>query len=281
MRTSRRASPRSPPSGSPGGRDGGAAPAGSASGSMPTTKRSWQRAHARGGIALTGVSGLPVLKASTSKVHQPNTCSAGDRPGSPHHGSIAGPSAPPSTSQSASARRTESRQFARHPLGHADLAGRRRRCVAIACASCDAGVGEQPAPVAGVMAALARVDRQVEVASCRASRGRSSAGRRAGAGRRRRSAGRPEELAVLPRTPRAGPGEPVSSPISISIFALKPRRPRVVEHVGQRRDVDRVLALVVGDAAAVPAAVALGQRPRRQALEPARRSSPRITSPWP
>ena len=30
-------------------------------GSMPTTKRSWQRAQARGGMAFTGVSGLPVL----------------------------------------------------------------------------------------------------------------------------------------------------------------------------------------------------------------------------
>ena len=74
--------------------------------SMPTTKRSWQRAQARGGIALTGASGLPTLQASTSNEHQPKTRSAGDRPGSPQRRSIVGPSSPPSTSQSASARRT-------------------------------------------------------------------------------------------------------------------------------------------------------------------------------
>ena len=39
--------------------------------SGPTTKRIWQWALARPGMALTGASGLPVLKASTSKLHQP------------------------------------------------------------------------------------------------------------------------------------------------------------------------------------------------------------------
>src|SRR5262249_1080696 len=53
------------------------------SGSVPTTKRIWQVALARGGIELTGFSELPVEKASTSKLHQPNTFSAADRPGSP------------------------------------------------------------------------------------------------------------------------------------------------------------------------------------------------------
>jgi hypothetical protein len=77
------------------------------SGSVPTTKRIWHVALARGGIALTGLSGLPVEKASTSKLHQPNTFSAADRPGSPQPGSISGASSPPSIAMSASAARTE------------------------------------------------------------------------------------------------------------------------------------------------------------------------------
>src|SRR5258708_39293579 len=81
------------------------------SGSTPTTKRIWQVACALGGIALTGFSGLPVVKASTSKLHQPNTFSLGVRPGSPQSGSISGASSPPSpstpTGQSAKATRTE------------------------------------------------------------------------------------------------------------------------------------------------------------------------------
>ncbi len=56
------------------------------------------------------------------------------------------------------------------------------------------------------------------------------------------------------------PGEPISSPISIRYLALKPSRPRVSSTARERRDVDGVLALVVDDAAAVPAAVRLGQR---------------------
>src|SRR5215831_99221 len=58
------------------------------SGSVPTTKRIWQVALARGGIALTGFSGLPVEKARTSKLHQPNTFSAPDRPGSVDLGGV-------------------------------------------------------------------------------------------------------------------------------------------------------------------------------------------------
>src|SRR5262249_59984344 len=76
-------------------------------GSTPTTNLIWQVAVALGGIALTGFSGLPVVKASTSKLHQPNTFSLGVRPGSPQSGSISGASSPPSTVQSASAMRTE------------------------------------------------------------------------------------------------------------------------------------------------------------------------------
>ena len=76
------------------------------------------------------------------------------------------------------------------------------------------------------------------------------------------------------------PGEPVSSPISIRNLALKPSVPRSASTAASACMLIDVLALVVGDAAAVPAAVALGQLPRRQAFLPLA-SSPRITSPWP
>ena len=58
-------------------------------------------------MALTGLSGLPVRKASTSKLFQPKTRSAGEKPGSPQSASISGPSAPPSTVSPDSAWRTE------------------------------------------------------------------------------------------------------------------------------------------------------------------------------
>ena len=51
--------------------------------SLPATKRTCSVAVARGGIALTGLSGLPVRYASTSRVLKPNTRSAGVSPGSP------------------------------------------------------------------------------------------------------------------------------------------------------------------------------------------------------
>src|SRR6266851_4645880 len=70
-------------------------------------KADLQVALACGGIALTGFSGLPVAKASTSKLHQPNTFSLGLSPGSPQSGSIAGDPSLPSIGQSASATRTE------------------------------------------------------------------------------------------------------------------------------------------------------------------------------
>ena len=75
---------------------------------MPTTKRICPRAQARGGTALTGLSGTPDVIARISNVHQAKTFSASVRPGSAQFGSISGSPGPDFTSQSASARRTES-----------------------------------------------------------------------------------------------------------------------------------------------------------------------------
>ena len=111
---------------------------------MPTTKRSWQRAQARGGIALTGVSGLPVLKASTSNEHQPNTRSAGDRPGSPHHGSICrsvGAAVDFAVGQRAAHRR---RQLAAAPTRESRIWPVGDTMLAIACASWMPGLEISP-----------------------------------------------------------------------------------------------------------------------------------------
>ena len=179
------------------------------SGSMPTTKRSWQRAQARGGTALTGVSGSPDFMASTSKEHQPKTCSAGVRPGSPQSGSIVRPVAARHRLRNRRARcaRTAGSSLG-HPFGDADLAGRRDDAWRCAWASWMAGIGEEAAPVAGMMAALARVDRQVEGdAAARAEEDRRPFGAQA-AGRRRRSARRPRTARDARVQSSRRPGEP-------------------------------------------------------------------------
>jgi len=113
------------------------------SGSTPTTQRSWHRAQALGGTALTGVSGLPAFMARMSNEHQPYSCSAGVRPPSPQPESMVGPSGPPLTSQSARARRTDAGiSFGTHP-------GMRMRPVGDtivdrACTSCTAGSDSRP-----------------------------------------------------------------------------------------------------------------------------------------
>ena len=159
---------------------------------------------------------------------------------------------------------TESGNVVRHPFGNADLPGRagdgRERMGQL-----DRRARQEPAPVAGMMPALARIDPEIDrEAAARAERDGRAVGRR-GAGRRSRSARRRRTASRCSAQSSRRPGEPVSSPISISHLALKPSLPRVCQHRRQRRDVDRVLALVVGDAAAVVAAVALGEPPWRQA----------------
>ncbi len=74
--------------------------------SVPTTKRSWQWATAWEGMALIGRWALPAPRASTSRVFQPTSCSAGVRPGSPHPGVSAGSSAPAPITTSFSAVRS-------------------------------------------------------------------------------------------------------------------------------------------------------------------------------
>src|SRR5215470_19487697 len=83
--------------------------------SVPATKRSWQLATALGGIALTGMPGVPVVKAKMLNTLEAWTRSAGDRPGSPHQSSTRGPDSPPSISTSA-----------KHSLAALDIVGAAR-----------------------------------------------------------------------------------------------------------------------------------------------------------
>ena len=87
----------------------------------------------------------------------------------------------------------------------------------------DAGIGKQPAPVAGVMAALAQIDDQVDqVAAARAEEQRRPVGRDARTVRGDQEVGL-EQAVLVPLAQLAQPAEPTSSPISIRSLTLKPR----------------------------------------------------------
>ena len=133
-------------------------------------------------------AGLPVTNASTSKLFQPNTRSAGVRPGSPQSVDL-GPVAPPSTRVGERCSHRRRRLRGRH-------SGTRMRAARVGdrgdgVGEHDAGIGEQAAPVARMVAAVAQLEREVEIEhAARAEEEGRPAGLR-GAGRRMRSARRP------------------------------------------------------------------------------------------
>ena len=112
-----------------------------------------------GGMAFTGFSGLPEVKARISKLFHAITRSIGVRLSSPQFGSISGASSPPSTSTPASAMRMEF-VGGRPPLRHADLAPVRDAGERVG--QHDRRVDDQPAPIARVMPAITEVDDHVE-----------------------------------------------------------------------------------------------------------------------
>ena len=192
-------------------------------GSTPTTNRSWQRAQARGGMALTGVAGVPHSKASTSKLHQPNTFSAARQSRLAPPGFDGRAIGPPSGLAIREYAAHAVGDFSRHELMDANLAvraddgrdGVREQ---------NSRVGKQPAPIAGMMAALARVDGEVErqLAARAEEHGRLSAQSRGPSDAISRSARNSSRSASTV----AQAGQPASSPISISHLALKPSLPR-------------------------------------------------------
>ncbi len=138
----------------------------------------------------------------------------------------------------------------------------------------DAGIGDQPAPVAGVVSAFARLDRSGRNSWRRASRETPSAARRDRRGPSDAISRSARSRSRCSAHSSRRPAEPVSSPISIRYLALKPSLPRAASTLSHGLHVDGVLALVVGDAAAVPAPIALGQRPGRRGPRATRAPGP-------
>ena len=216
-------------------------------------------------MALTGVAGVPHSKASTSKLHQPNTFSVGSDQVRPTKVRFSGPSGP-SVDNTIGER-------APHGIGNirrARSSGTRICPVgptidAMACDRRIAGIGKEPAPIARMMSAITRI-RLSDRASSRPARRETMVGRSAD----RRGPSDAINRSALNRSRCSSqisrnPGEPVSSPISISHLALKPSLPRAFSAHRLRGEIDRMLTLVVDDAAAIPAAVLFGQRPGREA----------------
>ena len=191
--------------------------------STPTTKRNWHVAFARGGMALTGFSGLPVLNAKTSKELQPNTRSAGLRPGCPQSASMLGPLLPPSTLQSASTRRTASGNAAGFHSGTL-ISPRSETTQLMACANWMPGFEMSP-PQLPEWCAPAR-DSMLSSKLMQPLEPRKMVGRSA------LSLGPSEAISKSALSKFAcswqksrSPGEPVSSPISMRYLALKPKLP--------------------------------------------------------
>ena len=162
--------------------------------------------------------------ASTSSAFQPNTRSAGERPGSPQSASIVGPSGSPG-SIDASARRTDSGIGAGRSAG-TRIRPRQSTSVAIALARIVPGLARSPPQLPEWCAAVAQHDGEIEVE--RAARPQEDRRPRSSARR-----GPSEAISTSAASSRAcasqaarSPGDPTSSPISISSFALKPSRPR-------------------------------------------------------
>ena len=134
----------------------------------------------------------------------------------------------------------------------------------------DPRIGKQPAPVAGVVAALAQIDDQVDhVAAPAAEKQRRTVGRDARPVRCDQEIGLEQpilvEFAQLPQTRRTELLAHFDQELDI-----EPQPAALGEHGSDRGDIDRVLALVVGGAAPVPALAFDRQRPGRQPRAPQR-----------
>src|SRR5207253_5765083 len=118
----------------------------------------------------------------------------------------------------------------------------------------DRRIGEQPAPIARVMPALARGDREIDrMGAAAAERKRGAVARHARAVRGDEHVGS-KQIAVLrayfAQARRPGLLAHLDEP-----FGVEAEPAAHGEYGGERREVDRVLALVVDDAAAPVTAV--------------------------
>ena len=195
------------------------------SGSLSTVKRIWQCALARGGTALTGRSGLPVLMARTSKVFQANTFSDSVNPRSPHQVLISGPSGPGSTTTSAKARRTESGMLSGN-MSRASTWPLASMMEAIAWHNTTPGLASKPPQLPEwcppsrnsiVRSKLSAPRVPMKIVGIRGAR---------------RGPSEPISKSALSRSRcrranSCSPGEPISSQVSIRNTELKPSLPRV------------------------------------------------------
>ena len=190
--------------------------------SVPTTKRSWHHAEASGGMALTGLAGSPAPKVSTSRLFQPNTFPRPTGRARPMRvdGGIVRAAAHVQLGRGLRHRQRDGR---RTQAGHGDATARvHQRGDGVR--QHDGGVGQQPAPVARVVAAFARAQRQLEIhRAARAHEQRGPLGVQARAVAGQEDIGR--QLIAPGLAEAARPGEPASSPVSISQTALKPSLP--------------------------------------------------------
>ena len=128
-------------------------------------------------------------------------------------------------------------------------------------------IGEQAAPVAGMLAVLAQIDHQIEIEHAAAAEEQRRPVRldpRAGRGQQQIGGQAiPVAAADLAQARRADLAAGLQQELGIEAQAAA-----LGEHAAQRREVDQVLALVVGDAAAVDPAHALDQAPGAEPLAP-------------
>ena len=152
------------------------------------------------------------------------------------------------------------------PLGHQDLAARAGQA-GDGMGQDDPRVGQKAAPVAGVMAARAQIHAEVEVEDpARAHEDRRPVRGQARPVRGDEDIGREELLVRGAEFAQAGRAVLLAGLDQQD--GVEAQRAALLEDGGQGRDVDAVLALVVGRAAAVPAVALLGQDPGVEARPP-------------
>ena len=228
---------------------------------------------------MTGLSGLPAVQASTSKLFQPNTFSAARQarlaPVRVDRRLALGRRQRQAGKRLADRRRDRPRL----ELGEPDRAGLgddgRDRV-----GQDDRRIGQQAAPVAGVVAGVAQLDHQIEVErAAAAEEDRRRVRREARPVGGEQQIGRELRLVALADLAQAGRADLLAG--LDQHLGVEAEPAALGDHDPERGEVDRVLALVVGDAAAVDAGrrarvSSQGERPSCQ--PPAR---PRTTSPWP
>ena len=132
----------------------------------------------------------------------------------------------------------------------------------------DAGIGEQAAPVAGMMGALAQIDDKVDrVAAARPKKQRRPIGRDPRAVRGDQQIRPQEFILVLGAKLAQSGGAHFLSHLDQNL-GVEAEAPTLGDDRGERGDVDAVLSLVIGRAAAVKARALDGQRPGRKAAPP-------------